>query len=392
VTATGPSTARATAIGLASGAALLGAFLALGWRDLDATWAGLDFNGALFEDFLGPYWNTARGLAAGEPSPAPGYLYPAFGAWLLAPLAGLGPAGASWLCLGLMTGAAALLLASLLRLRPARSDGEAALVGAAVLLAHPVVHGAYWGQAALPVTALSVAAFAAWRAGRSATGGALVGVAAAVKLTPLVLLLAPAARRDGRALVAGLGAFVACAVLVPALLMGPADLVAFHAEAAAQLRELAGSASTGVGGRGSQDPGALLARLAGDGAFWIGKAAGLGVSALAVRAAFQELREAAPSWERALVLLAAVPWLLVTPTWAHGLAWSVVAWRLGWAAGGAARALALGSALLGTLPLLRVVADPVLHASLGLPAAAAALALAAAALAAGGDDGADTRP
>ena len=199
MTATGPSTARATAIGLASGAALLVAFLALGWRDLDAAWAGLDFNGALFEDFLGPYWNTARGLAAGEPSPAPGYLYPAFGAWLLAPLAGLGPAGASWLCLGLMAGAAALLLASLLRLRPARSDGEAALVGAAVLLAHPVVHGAYWGQAALPVTALSVAAFAAWRAGRSATGGALVGVAAAVKLTPLVLLLAPAARRDGRA-------------------------------------------------------------------------------------------------------------------------------------------------------------------------------------------------
>ena len=175
---------RATAVALAAGAALLAVFVALGWRGFDAAWAGLDFNAALFEDFLGPYWQTADALAAGQCAPAKGYLYPAFGAWLLAPITALGDAAASWACAGLMLGAAALLLASLFTLRPPRGPQEAAAVGIGALLAHPLVHGAYWGQAALPVAALTLAAFATWSRGRTVTGGLLLGVAAAIKLTP----------------------------------------------------------------------------------------------------------------------------------------------------------------------------------------------------------------
>lgn len=370
--------ARATAVALVTGAALLAASLSLGWPDLAAAWAGLDFNAALFEDFLGPYWQTASALLDGRATPASGYVYPAFGAWILAPLSLLGDGAASWACAAIMAGAATLLLSSLFILRPPSSDMEAAAVGAAVLLAHPVVHGAYWGQAALPVAALSVAAFAAWHSRRPTLGGALIGIAAAIKLTPIVLLLAPALRRDRPTLLAGASAFVSCAVLLPLLLMGPAGFVAFHAEAAAQLGELASGASTGAGGRGSQDPGALLARLAGDQAYWAGKVAGVGLALLLLRAAIRELRSATPSWDRAFVLLAAAPWLMVTPTWPHGLVWVVVAWRAGLAGGRASRVLAAGSVVLGTLPLLRLLGDPVQHASLGIPAAAAALALGAA--------------
>lgn len=377
-----PSLLRATAVGLAAGAVLLAAFVALGWRSLDAAWAGIDFNAALFEDFLGPYWQTAASLGAREWAPADGYLYPAFGAGLLAPITSLGDAAASWACAALMVAATVLLLGSLFTLRPPSSSREAAAVGAAALLAHPVIHGAYWGQAALPVAALSLAAFAAWSRARPITGGVLLGVAAAIKLTPLVFLAAPAMRRDHdgrrRALCWSLGVFTACAILIPMLAMGPAGFVEFHLEAARQLRALAGEAATAVGGRGSQDPGALVARTAGDRAFWVGKTFGVLLSALLIHRTHAELRGPAPRWDLAFVLLAAVPWLLVTPTWPHGLVWVVVAWPLGWTAGLAGRVLVSGSILLGSLPLLRWTEDPVQHAALGLPAAAAALALTAA--------------
>ncbi len=390
-----PSIARATAVALASGALLLTGFFILGWSGLDAAWAGLDFNAALFEDFLGPYWKTASALAAGDHEPAELYVYPAFGAWLLAPLTLLGDAAASWSCAALMIGAAALLLASLFTLRPPSSTWGAAAVGAAALLAHPVVHGAYWGQAALPVAALTLAAVAAWSRGHAIAGGALLGIAAAIKLTPLIFLAAPLLGREQpdlrRALGWGVGSFLFCAVLIPLVSMGPSGFLEFHLEAARHLRALAGEASTSAGGRGSQDPGALLARSIGDGAFWVGKAMGLAVSALLVHGLRAELRGPAPRWDLVFVLLAALPWLLVTPTWTHGLIWIVVAWRAGWSGGLAGRALVLASLIMGSLPLLRWTDDPVRHAELGIPAAAAALALAAALLARGRPEAAPHR-
>ncbi len=376
---------RATAVALAAGAALLAVFVALGWRGFDAAWAGLDFNAALFEDFLGPYWQTADALAAGQCAPAKGYLYPAFGAWLLAPITALGDAAASWACAGLMLGAAALLLASLFTLRPPRGPQEAAAVGIGALLAHPLVHGAYWGQAALPVAALTLAAFATWSRGRTVTGGLLLGVAAAIKLTPLIFLALPALHRGrgrgGAPVLWALGAFLVCAGLLPLVAMGPAGFMEFHLEAARQLQALASETSTAIGGRGSQDPGAVLARAAGDGAFWVGKMVGLAVAALLLHGARAELKGEAPRWDLAFVLLAAIPWLVVTPTWPHGLIWVVVAWRAGWDSGALGRGLVLASFLLGSLPLLRWTDDPVEHARLGIPAAAAALAVAAALLA-----------
>ncbi len=379
-----PSVARATAVALASGALLLTTFFLLGWSDLDAAWAGLDFNAALFEDFLGPYWQTASALAAGDCEPAELYVYPAFGAWLLAPLTVLGDAAASWSCAALMVGAASLLLASLFILRRPSSSWEAAAVGVAALLAHPVVHGAYWGQAALPVAALTLAALAAWARGHAIAGGALLGVAAAIKLTPLVFLAAPLLGREQpglrRALTWAIGSFLACAVLIPLVAMGPAGFLEFHVEAARHLRALASEASTAAGGRGSQDPGALLARSAGDGAFWLGKAMGFAAAALLVHGARAELRGPAPRWDLVFVLLAALPWLLVTPTWTHGLIWIVVAWQAGWSGGLVGRGLVLTSMILGSLPLLLWTDDPVRHAELGIPAAAAAVALIAALL------------
>jgi len=371
-----PTLPMAVAVALVTGALALAGFGLIAWSSVDAACAGIDFNAALFEDFLGPYWSTAERLTAGSSEPAPGYLYPAFGAYLLAPLTLLGPGGASWVCAAVMLASVALLLASAFTFRAPHSLAEAAGLGAATFLAHAVVHGAYWGQASLPVIALSAAAFAAWSRGRSKLGGVLIGIAAAIKLTPLVFLLVPLAARDRRAFQAGASTFVACALIVPLVLLGPAGFTEFHGEIAQRLGDMATWVATQEGGRGSQDLGALFARGFGESTWIIGRVIGVALALGLVYLAARAVRGGAGSG-RAFVLLSAVPWLIVGPSWPHALAWIVVAW---WLAAQApvskvTRALTGASVIVGSVLMLRITGDPGVYARLGLPAAAAALAV-----------------
>ncbi|MEM9382033.1 MAG: glycosyltransferase family 87 protein [Planctomycetota bacterium] len=404
---TRPTLLRAVLVATLAGGAALAASCAALWPSAEALYAGFDFNAALFEDFLGPYMETARRLAGGDAMPAEGYLYPAFGALLLVPFAGLGPTAASWLCAALMLGATVLLTASALALVRPRSTAAAAVVGTAFFLAHGVAHGAYWGQASLVVAGLSAAGFALWSSGgatpharlRSNAGAALLGVAAAIKLTPLVFLVAPIATRDRRAAGAALGTFVVCAVVLPLALLGFERFTFFHAEVIERLRWMASWVATPEGGRGSQDPGALFARAAGAPAWWVGRALGLAAALLIVGAAARALRASAPRERaRALPLLAAVPWLVVGPTWPHALAWIPLAWWIAWsgrertARPRAVAALVLSSVALGSVATLRLVGDPETFARLGFPFAAALLALVALLAAPGGPEDRNSGP
>lgn len=371
-----PTLPEAVAVALLAGALVLAVFGLIAWSNLDAACAGIDFNAALFEDFLGPYWSTAEQLAAGSSEPAPLYLYPAFGAYLLAPLTTLGPGAASWICAVVMLASVALLLASAFTFRAPRSFAEAAGLGTVTFLAHAVVHGAYWGQASLPVISLSAAAFAAWSRGRSKLGGVLIGIAAAIKLTPLVFLLVPLAARDRRAFQAGASTFAACALIIPLVLLGPAGFTEFHGEIALRLRGMAAWVATPDGGRGSQDLGALFARGLGESTWVIGRVIGVALALGLVFAAIRATRGRA-DFGRAFVLLSAVPWLIVGPSWPHALAWIVVAW---WLASRTpvrrvTRALTGASVVVGSVLTLRIVGDPGVYALVGLPAAAAALAV-----------------
>ena len=376
---TAPSVLSATLVAAVAVAIALAAAVGLLWPDLQAAAAGFDFNAALFEDFLGPYLETAQRLADGSSEPAEGYLYPAYGALLLVPFSALGPVGASWLCAAILLGSTLLLLASAFMLvRPERYHDAAAL-GAATFLSHGVAHGAYWGQASLVVVALSAAGFALWARGRSTPGAALIGGAAAIKLTPRVFLVAPIATRNRRAFAGARVTFVTCAVLAPLAVLGADGFASFHGEGAQRLGSMAEWVSTPEGGRGSQNPGAILARALGAPAWWIGQGLGdLAALALLV-AAMRTLRaDADVERARAFPLLAAIPWLVVGPPWPHALAWLPLAWWVAWRgerSGTRVKGLVIASAVLGSVPMLRLVGDPEVHARLGLPAAAAFLAV-----------------
>ncbi|MEM9802231.1 MAG: glycosyltransferase family 87 protein [Planctomycetota bacterium] len=385
---------RATLVALPSGMLALMLFVQLVWPSPEAALVAIDFNAAIFEDFLGPYWNTATGFARGETEPAKLYLYPAFFAWVLTPLVPLGPLAAAWACAALMLGSIATLLSSAFALRPAPGAAAAAALGVAALLAQPVVHGIYWGQAGLITIALSAAAFAAWSRGRSVAGGVVVGIAAAIKLTPLVFLIAPALRGDLRALSAGLLTFVLAAVALPVALMGPGPALEFHREVGERLAWMAEITATPDGGAGSQHMGALFVRAFGEGWHGVGRIVGIGLALGCAAWAGRLLRRERPDWACAFASLAAIPWLVVGPTWAHGLAWIVVAWwavARGHPAAWAGVALAASWAV-GSLVALRVAGSPLTYPRLGLPALAAALSIAATFGVARADRGASSQP
>jgi alpha-1,2-mannosyltransferase len=116
----------------------------------------------------------------------PAYIYPPFFALLLAPLALLPKAAANvvWLLIGQAALAAALLL-TLRWLRPSAWAVTTILVATATF--YPLWIDAVQGQANLPVLLLVTAGIAGIVQGKPRWGAAL-GVAAALKLTPLILL------------------------------------------------------------------------------------------------------------------------------------------------------------------------------------------------------------
>ncbi len=357
---------------LDAGAALaLGAaFVALVYPAPPALWARLDFNGAPFEDFIGPYFETARTVPSAT-VPAPGYHYPALLALLLAPLAALGPAVASYAWLALQLAATALVIALPLVMCPARSGRERLGYLAAAGLAHPLLHNVYWGQVSVPLAALLLLAARAAQRGRGAQSGALIGAAAALKLTPAVFLLGPLARGERRTVVWGAAAALALVVLPALAALGPERALSFHSEVAERLAALARSAATAEGGRGSQDVGSVLLRWFGPTAAPLGRIGGLALAALLV-ARSRGVTDAGLGFAH----LALVVPLCVAPTWSHGLAALPAAAWFVWrdpSGGRWSRSAALGAIVLVSLPLHALFATPEAHAAAGLGGAATLL-------------------
>lgn len=78
----------------------------------------------------------------------------------------------------------------------------------------------YWGQVNLPVTALTACGVLMALRRRTVLAGALLGVAAALKVLPAALLLWFVVRRDWRAVAAFVGAAVGSVFLIPSLVGG----------------------------------------------------------------------------------------------------------------------------------------------------------------------------
>jgi len=354
---------------------LLGGLLFAVWvyPPAPALWQRLDFNGAPFEDFIGPYFEMAQALP-GATTPVPGYQYPAFFALLLWPLAQLGPRGASHAWLALELAATAWLFVLPLWLAPARRYAELAAYGALAGTALPIVHNLYWGQVSVPLAAALLTALAlgmgrrASRRGRLLEG-TLIGCATAIKLTPALFALGAWMRGERRvAVIAGVTA-VALVVLPALLVLGPADAWAFHVEVCERLSGLARRVVDVEQGRGSQDLGAASARWWGAWcgplpAFVVGRAFGLAL-ALGLLLRLREIHEPGLAFAH-LVLLAP---LCVAPTWPHGLAGLPAAAWFVWRAegsGSVARGAAFVAGGLASLPVHALFANPESYARSGV--------------------------
>ena len=223
----------------------------------------------------------------------------------------------------------------------------------------------------MPLTALLLLAARAAQRGHGAQSGALIGAAAALKLTPAVFLLGPLARGERRTLVWGTAVALALVALPALAIQGPERALSFHSEVVERLAALARTAATADGGRGSQDVGSVVLRWFGPVAAPLGRISGLALAALLV-VRMRGVRDAGLGFAH---LALAVP-LCIAPTWSHGLAaLPAAAWFVWCDPSGSrwSRGAALGAVLLVSLPLHALFTTPEAHAVAGLGGAATLL-------------------
>ncbi|HEY3479203.1 MAG TPA: glycosyltransferase 87 family protein [Streptomyces sp.] len=248
------------------------------------------------------------------------FTYPPFAAIVLAPLAVL-PYWAACLALTLLTlGLLALVLVVVLRALGARCDWRR--VGLLLLAAEvlePVLRTVYAGQLDLLLLALVVLDVLVdtprW------PRGLLIGIAAAIKLTPAVFLLYFLFRRDTRAAVTSVVTFLAATAL--GFLLAGADSVRYWTGALWDTGRVGEPTYAG-----NQSLLGLLAKLGVDArtAWWLPLVAVvLVLTALGVRRALA-------AGETTIALgVNAVGGLLISPiSWTHHWVWAVVV-LLGWA-------------------------------------------------------------
>lgn len=248
------------------------------------------------------------------------FTYPPFAAIVLAPLAVL-PYWMACLLLTLATlGVLALVIATVLRVLGKRCDWQrVAMVLLAAEVLEPVLRTVYAGQLDLLLLALVVLDVLVdtpkW------PRGLLVGVAAAIKLTPAVFLLYFLLRRDTRAALTTAVTFLAATAL--GFLLTGADSVRYWTGALWDTGRVGEPTYAG-----NQSLLGLLAKLgvADRTAWWLPLVAVvLVLTALGVRRALA-------AGEKTVALgLNAVGGLLISPiSWTHHWVWAVVV-LLGWA-------------------------------------------------------------
>ncbi|MEO3938211.1 glycosyltransferase 87 family protein [Dermatophilaceae bacterium Soc4.6] len=309
------------------------------------------------------YWGGTRwvehGLALydfhaenGDP-----FTYPPFAALVMAPLARLpfGAAGVMWTALSLLTivGVGRLVAGRALHVAPSRRLTTSWLVAVGVLASAPGQSDIHFGQVSLFIVAAVLAD------GLGATGsrwhGALTGVAAAVKLTPLLFILYLAVTGQRRAAANATAGFMVATGL--AWLVMPRDSTQFWTSAifaSDRVMDLTALGNQSVNGmllRAGLAPGALTG-------VWVVLVGSLVIVAL-WRA--RQLTQAGQA-ERAVILMGCATVAASPVSWTHHQFWTVIAGVLLLGTTGQARRIA-GALLL----ILMTINAGTIVAALGTP-------------------------
>jgi alpha-1,2-mannosyltransferase len=330
----------------------------LGWLVLVAATGASAAPDRHFVD-LDIYVRSVRGLLDGGPlycevgdCPRFGFTYPPVAAAWVAPLTVVPAvvARAVWTATTLLV--VLCVVPQVLRRLPGGAGRHAEAATGVVLLSEPLRETVLQGQTSVVVSCLVLAGLVGGRARH----GALLGLAAAVKVTPALAVVAlvvagggpggPARRRRDTALLGGLAATSV------GVLLAPADTVTYFARTLWQTDRVgpldAGSNNSVAGVAAHLHLGAVTGRLL------VGSVTAAAVAVLVVVA--RRTRWEAAEARARLALLAGTVVCLVTPlTWTHHCVVPVVAalWVL------LARSRALGALLLlpWLLPVMRWAAE-----------------------------------
>jgi alpha-1,2-mannosyltransferase len=289
------------------------------------------------------------------------FTYPPFAGLVLWPLTvgATVPRQVGWTCLTVVTVVALSILLARTSAPPRRNLGPA--IAAVLFLSAPVSSDLRFGQVSVGLAAL--VALDVLALGRHRLHGALIGVAAAVKLTPLIFIpmLWLAGRRTAAAVAAS--TFVACGVLAWGVL--PGDSRRFWGTEMWRVSRLGHITSAG-----NQSFDGALMRFGVD-----GPVRALLVLAVAGPVAAVALRRAARSgrhgdWLSATTVVGAAGIVVSPVSWTHHQLWSVLAvmlpvagpiwarwlWRAGVLAVMILPVTALGTPVFGNARMLAAVA------------------------------------
>lgn len=189
--------------------------------------AAIDHGDVPGGDFVFHYYPTARDSIR-EGAPAGGFFYPAGFAVFLAPLGRLDlePARFLWY---VVLAASVLWTATWIMRAAAPKQPLLAIFGSALYVTSiPVLHDFKWGQVSVLIVATAGTAFILRAREKQRASAALLGIAAAIKMYPLVFIGWFVLRRDWRFVFRAGVACLVTLVLLPAIVMGPVHALFFQ--------------------------------------------------------------------------------------------------------------------------------------------------------------------
>jgi hypothetical protein len=327
--------------------------------------AGMDFNGASLEDWMGPFYQQALSVMGGEAQPVEGFIYPPSAAVMLAPLAWLGPALLAWVGLGLQLLSLAVLVLLVARLgRPSESWLDLLFLGLATGSCYPLLHSLHWGQMGAPLAALCALSLLLWQKERPGPAAWVLAVATGIKFYPAILWLP-------RFFVAGVRRvdwIAALVVLVglPLAVLG-SDAFAFGQQVLDRLDIAVGAGGDWAGSVNRQGFAQVLGRLLGlPEAGLLERAISLALLAAALwHGRTLALKE---GWVMGAGLLLACLPFFPGPCWPHHLGALPICWWLAAQRGMSSRVLVGFSVFLGSLPAFVLYGGWPDALSMGLPA------------------------
>ena len=189
--------------------------------------AAIDHGDVPGGDFVFHYYPTARDSIR-EGAPAGGFFYPAGFAVFLAPLGRLDlePARILWY---VVLAASVLWTATWIMRAAAPKQPLLAIFGSALYVTSiPVLHDFKWGQVSVLIVATAGTAFILRAREKQRASAALLGIATAIKMYPLVFIGWFVLRRDWRFVFRAGVACLVTLVLLPAIVMGPVHALFFQ--------------------------------------------------------------------------------------------------------------------------------------------------------------------